>query len=104
MASRNREADYRWRRSEKGRKSVAATKRKGRYGITDEQYAEMLVRQEGRCAICRTPPRDRALDVDHDHETGEIRGLLCRNCNKGLGEFRDDAKLIQRAIDYLGGR
>lgn len=55
-----------------------------RYGLTTAQYDQMLDRQDGRCAICRRQPRTKRLAVDHDHETGHVRGLLCDRCNRGL--------------------
>lgn len=74
------------------------------YGLTPDQYDELLASQEGRCAICRTetPGGKGGWHVDHDHATGKVRGLLCDNCNNGLGRFADDPIRIQRAIDYLG--
>jgi hypothetical protein len=72
------------------------------FGITPEQYDRMLVAQGGGCAICRKPPRDDiALHVDHDHETGAIRKLLCFDCNAGLGKLGDDVELLRAAITYL---
>jgi hypothetical protein len=71
-----------------------------KYGITPGQYNEMLVRQEGRCAICRETPRHR-LCVDHDHETGQVRALLCKVCNLAIGYLKDDPDLFRRAADYL---
>lgn len=61
----------------------------------------MLAAQGGRCAICRQEPGRRALDVDHSHETGAVRGLLCELCNKGLGCFRDSLDALRRAVVYL---
>jgi len=73
-----------------------------KFGITPEQYAQLLVEQEHVCAICKgSDSSGRALAVDHDHTTGEIRGLLCSRCNPGLGQFQDDPTLLQAAIDYL---
>jgi hypothetical protein len=74
-----------------------------RYGLTPEEYDLMLVLQDGLCAICHRPPTDIKLAVDHDHETGTVRGLLCPSCNNGLGRFRDDPALLTRAADYLKG-
>ncbi|MFI5045528.1 MAG: endonuclease domain-containing protein [Acidimicrobiia bacterium] len=54
-----------------------------------------------RTAICGKPPGKIALHVDHDHESGEIRGLLCVGCNNALGQFKDDVTLLQRASGYL---
>lgn len=59
------------------------------HGITPQKYNEMLEYQEGTCAICGQPPERRRLAVDHDHVTGQIRGLLCRNCNTALGLVGD---------------
>jgi hypothetical protein len=58
----------------------------------------MLEDQGGLCAICRTAP---AAHVDHDHQTGAVRALLCFNCNGGLGQFRDDPGLLHLAAFYL---
>lgn len=68
------------------------------YGISDELYQEMLKEQGGRCLICRSK---RKLDIDHDHKTGIVRGLLCRSCNLGLGYFKDNPILLARTIKYL---
>jgi len=77
---------------------------KRKYGITPEQYDEMLAAQGGGCAICGRPPRDDiALHVDHDHETGAIRGITCFRCNNALGDLDDDPKLLARAAQYLEG-
>lgn len=80
---------------------VAKAKRKQYYGITQEQYDEMLASQNGVCAICKLATR---LVVDHDHDTGEFRGLLCRTCNSGIGQLRDSLRLVLAAADYLGKR
>jgi hypothetical protein len=69
-----------------------------RYGITAEDADAMLAFQDGLCAICRTAP---AVHVDHDHETGAVRALLCFNCNGGLGQFKDDPYLLQMAAFYV---
>jgi hypothetical protein len=73
-----------------------------RYGSSLDHYAELLDSQHGRCAICDKPESKlRRLCMDHDHETSRLRGLLCHNCNMGLGRFMDSPTLLQRAIDYL---
>jgi hypothetical protein len=62
----------------------------------------MLEAQCGVCAICKEPrPEERTLHVDHDHETGEIRGLLCFRCNNAIGDLRDDVELIAALLGYL---
>jgi hypothetical protein len=70
-------------------------------GVTTEQYETMLAAQGGGCAICGNPPKTRRLDVDHDHRTGQVRGLLCHKHNRGLAYFNDDADMLLRAADYL---
>jgi len=64
----------------------------------------MLVTQEGRCAICGTQDPGRnwpSFNVDHDHATGRVRGLLCANCNDAIGKLKDDPTLLHRAAEYL---
>lgn len=75
------------------------------YGITPEQYEQMRQLQENSCAICGThqDTLPRALCVDHDHDTGKIRGLLCDTCNRGLGLLKDNQVILNRAIRYLKG-
>jgi hypothetical protein len=74
------------------------------YKITLADYEKLLTKQRGRCAICGTKTPGcgwTSFPVDHDHETGKVRGLLCQSCNKGLGNFKDDIQNLRRAIDYL---
>lgn len=80
---------------------------RARYDMTVEQHAAMVNAQGNICAICGEPPKPdgvRAasrLHIDHDHETGEVRGLLCNHCNRGIGAFRDRPELLELAILYL---
>jgi hypothetical protein len=76
------------------------------YGITLEEYGARLKSQGGRCRICRRKPeattgRFSILHVDHDHDTGAVRGLLCWSCNSGLGNMKDSVKILHAAADYL---
>lgn len=72
------------------------------YGLTLERFEEMLDQQNGACAICRGRfGDDRQPHVDHDHSSGEVRGLLCTNCNKALGLFGDNPESAARAAAYL---
>lgn len=76
-----------------------------KYGITLAEAEALLASQGGVCAICQKPitdTRDYGPHVDHDHETGRVRGILCLGCNTGLGGFRDDPKRMLAAIAYLG--
>ena len=68
--------------------------------LTVDQYKEMMRRQNKKCAICKKVD-DRRLAVDHDHTTGTIRGLLCKNCNRAIGYFMDDIDLVEMASVYL---
>lgn len=84
------------------RRAQRRFKFKHKYGITEEQYAEMERQQDGKCAICGGPPNGRgALHVDHVHGTQLVRGLLCHSCNTGLGLFKDDPELFMKAIEYI---
>lgn len=75
------------------------------YGLTEEQYDAMVVAQEGRCAICRCAEPGgnggKHWHIDHDHATGRVRGVLCSECNTGLGKFKDDPNLLEAAVRYL---
>jgi hypothetical protein len=73
------------------------------FGITMQEYLNMYMAQNGKCAICNqeAPDPGRSLGVDHDHTTNKIRGLLCMSCNMGLGNYKDDIQLLKNAIVYL---
>ena len=79
------------------------------YGLTEEEYAATSKKQRGVCAICKqhnTRKKDGRrfdLSVDHCHETGKVRGLLCSECNLGIGKFKHDPSLLHAAIEYLSG-
>lgn len=74
---------------------------KSKYGITLEAYDLFFEAQQGRCAICGNKQRNKRLAVDHDHQTGKVRGLLCVSCNMGLGCFKDHIDYLSKAITYL---
>ena len=71
------------------------------YQMTFKGYSTLFFQQGGRCAICKQIPRERHLFVDHCHKTTVVRGLLCSQCNSGLGMFRDSVTNLARAIVYL---
>jgi hypothetical protein len=119
---RNRLKNIEWRKNnpEKYKKAVAAwrarnpsyeetLKLKLRYGITPQDYEQMHQAQNGLCAICGNPETARhnksnevqKLAVDHCHKTGKVRGLLCQDCNRGIGKFKDSVILMEKAIKYL---
>ena len=74
-----------------------------KYGITPEKYDSILITQNKQCGICKKPASKfkRNLSVDHNHETGKIRGLLCNKCNRGIGNFNDDVEIMNRGAEYL---
>jgi hypothetical protein len=85
-----------YRRNATARKEYSRTRK---YGLSPIQFSLLRVGQQNQCAIC-----EKQMDsphVDHNHQTGEIRGLLCSFCNCGLGYFRDNPQSLRRAIDYL---
>jgi len=96
-------AEYRSTR----RRHLSDKERERTFGITPERYAEMVAEQNGLCAICGKPECEtrngkvKALAVDHDHESGRIRGLLCVACNTGLGKLGDDPVVLRKAADYV---
>lgn len=71
-----------------------------KYGLSIDQVEEMLLSQNSSCAIC-SEPLDKSAHIDHDHQTGAVRGILCGLCNQGLGQFRDNPQLCARAAAYL---
>lgn len=93
---------------EKNRERLLAPERvrkvnlRDKYGLTTQEFEEMLLAQGGLCAICGEADKGgRALAVDHCHESGKVRALLCHRCNPGLGFFRDDIDRLKKAIAYL---
>lgn len=105
-AKRRNAREYAHRRRRTDPKRVAEIHRRAqlklRYGITPEQYDELLEQQSCVCAICEgTNPSGHRLAVDHDHITGAVRGLLCHACNAGVGKLRDDPGLLRAAATYL---
>lgn len=73
---------------------------RSRYGIGFQDYGALYLAQSGLCCICKAVP-EKPLVVDHDHESGEVRGLLCGLCNSGLGMFKDNIGAMASAITYL---
>ena len=85
------------------KRSLRNSHLKRKYGITVADYEAMLAAQGGGCTICGAAERDgQSLHVDHCHDTGAVRGLLCFTCNAGLGLFDHDRERLARAASYLG--
>lgn len=74
-----------------------------KYGTSEAEYQQMFERQMGLCLICQKPENNIKLAVDHDHATGEVRGLLCKRCNMAIGLLDDDPHIVTRAALYLNG-
>lgn len=78
-----------------------------KYNLTQDEYRDLLSSQKGLCAICYQPPTEkryqtsRPLCIDHDHKTGQVRGLLCGSCNRALGGFKDNPSVLESAKQYL---
>ena len=74
-----------------------------KYNLTIEAYDFILHQQNYKCAVCNThiSKLTTPMNVDHDHTTGKVRGLLCGPCNRGIGQLRDDYVIVQAAADYL---
>lgn len=103
-----------WRRrfdvnGEKKRFSSMGWRLKYKFGITLDVFLAMIQKQEGKCAICHSDVesltsgkgRRNAACVDHDHETGKVRGVLCHSCNTGIGLLGDNIEILEKAIEYL---
>jgi len=74
------------------------------YNMTAEEFVRMFTEQDGKCKICGSKLGTillGKLNIDHDHKTGKVRGLLCRSCNMGLGSFKDNLILLRSAVKYL---
>lgn len=101
---RQRSRDFYW-----SNRDHQLTQRKlSQYGISREQYEEMVVRQAGICAACGNEEQERsskgyirALCIDHDHDTGQVRGLLCGSCNRALGHAKESVERLESLIHYL---
>lgn len=101
------EVNRRWKIANKSKMQDFQRSRdlRSKYGISVQQYQSMLDAQFGLCAICGSASsrsiRSPNLHVDHNHETGAVRGLLCHPCNLGIGYLSDSAETIKRALDYI---
>lgn len=95
---------FRERRSKSYRKEYGFKWRLKQYGITMDQYSQLLVVQKGKCAICGSynpKGKHKTWHIDHDHRTGEVRGLLCFSCNAMLGHSGDDSSVLLSGLKYL---
>jgi hypothetical protein len=94
-----RKEEHRLARKQPGHQAKARVNHlRNKYGLTLEQYDAMLLAQAGLCKICGNAE---AHHVDHCHQSGKVRGLLCINCNHGIGKFKDNPQLLRTAATYL---
>ena len=70
------------------------------YGLTEETYQTLLTKQDNKCAVCLEQFKNNP-HIDHNHSSGQVRGLLCTNCNRGIGLLKDNPETLQRAATYL---
>ena len=96
---RERQKRYNAKNADKVREANFRRYLKRNYDMTPEDYANRLAFQDGRCAICREPMV--RPNVDHDHETGIVRGILCSECNSAIGLMKDDPQRLTAAAEYL---
>lgn len=105
MSERNlKNKEWRQRNPEKARLIYRRKNLRDKYGLTIEQWDEIAKAQNYKCAICGTPKNTlkNNLAVDHNHTTGEVRGLLCYACNRGIGLLKDSTEVLESAARYLG--
>ncbi len=100
-AAYKRHKKYRDANKEKFKAWSRKSNLKLNYGVSIEDYEKMFQSQLGKCAICGNPSGKRHFDVDHNHSTGRVRGLLCLRCNIGLGAFKENETSLMCAISYL---
>ncbi len=92
---------------ERNKQLLSDKDRQRKFGITRKEYAELFHKQSGVCAICKSSEtatrmgKIKALAVDHDHNTGQVRGLLCSDCNTGIGKLKEDPEILHSALRYL---
>lgn len=99
VCANNKRQEYVERYEEQYRRADRNKKLKKRYSITVDEYDALHAAQQGICAICKSETDK--LVVDHDHNTGKVRGLLCNTCNLGIGGLKDSPTILLSAIDYL---
>lgn len=99
-----REKALRRKQTPKGKATQRNSELLRKFGISNVDFDQILLSQGGRCAICSTDKpggKGNRFHVDHDHDTGKVRALLCSNCNRGLGHFQENIALLEVAIMYL---
>jgi len=104
MTHKERQAIYRKKHPEKAKFFCKRANIKRNYGLSWDAYLALLESQNYKCVICKQEINidiKHSVHVDHDHNTGRVRGILCSTCNLGLGNFKDNIEFLKSAIDYL---
>jgi hypothetical protein len=97
-----RERNAKYRATPEAKEKASRYQLLHKFGLTQGQYDELLFKQGGGCAICGGPQTGRGrFHVDHDHKTGEVRGLLCHGCNTGIGNLGENPARLEKAAAYL---
>lgn len=98
-----KKSQYKFKTSDHGKRSVKNTYLKSHFGITIEEYDALLIKQQHKCAICGKHQSElyQSFDVDHNHETKKVRGLLCNQCNQGIGYLQESIEIITKSLEYL---
>lgn len=98
--------EWKAKNNERNRENVRKSNCKKLYGISFDDALRMFDKQNGKCLICGDDMHKgkRGFCIDHDHKTGKVRGILCSNCNTGLGMFKDNISILQDAISYLNSK
>jgi hypothetical protein len=99
----NRRKEVQKKYREENKEKIKMKVRESRYSLLNDEYTKILISQNYSCFICHKHQDEcqYGLDVDHNHSTGKVRGLLCGNCNKSLGLFKDNINYLKNAIKYL---
>lgn len=97
MCKRDNGAKYR----SKNQKAINQKHRVARYNMQADELRKMWLDQEGRCAICGDELSEDAFRIDHNHQTGKVRGLLCISCNTGIGLLQDSPEVLSSAAEYI---
>jgi hypothetical protein len=103
-SERKKESDKKWvaKQDKAYLKSYKRMKQIESYGLSLQQYEDMKANQNGVCAICnKIPANNKSLQIDHNHRTGKVRGLLCFRCNFGMSYFSEDVERFKRVVVYL---
>lgn len=101
FCSRKCHQEYRNQHKQDEKQLAVFHQKKHKYGLDKEEYLNLFQIQNNSCAICGVSFDNVRACVDHSHENGNVRGLLCDNCNRGLGAFKDNVELLKNAINYI---